>query len=85
MCAPSGRGRTNAQERVEERSLAGKGIAARLRLNDFVPDRGKGGSDKDAESATRRDAINPAHPCGVPRRFAVSFGQGLTAPLCAAS
>ena len=35
--------------------------------------------------ATRRSAVNPARLSEAPRRFAVSFGQGLTAPLCVAS
>ena len=81
-CAPSGRGRTDAQGASKKGAWRGRGVAARSRLNDFEPDSGKGGSAEDAGSATRRDAINPAHPCGFPRRFAVPSAGFDYAALC---
>ena len=78
--------RAHRRARARRKRLGEEEVAAeRLRLNNFDLDSGKDSSSRDEESATRRSAINPAHPYGVPRRFAVSFGQGLTAPLCVAS
>ena len=67
-----------SRKRLGEEEVA----AERLRLNNFDLDSGKDSSDRDEGSATRRNAINPAHPYGVPRRFAVPSAGFDSAALC---
>ncbi len=75
-CVPSGRGRTDAPAARRSKQLAGVVVlAARLHLDDFEPDSGKGGGDEDAGECHTARRNQPRSPLRGSAPLRGAFGR----------